>query len=405
MTKLQKIALFSLLVLVALLVYVEATKPQPINWFESYSRMDKIPFGTYVLHDLLNEKLDENFIETNRPPFEVLADTSVQGTYFFTNNYISIYGDELDKLLRWTEKGNTLFIASNSFSRELLDTLSLKEDRQYSINTLGTQPMLELVNENLKINKPYLIERDLSIGSFSELDTLTHIVLGNTEVYHDTLKLKDPKPNFIKAPFGKGYIFLHLQPEVFTNYFLLEKDNVEYTEGVLAYINSSDNFYWDNHYKSGKPIETSPLYILLNNKNLKWAYYFMLIGALLFVLFEGKRKQRKIPVVIPPANKTYEYTRTIAGMYYDQKDHKAIAEKQIALFMEYIRTRLRIPTEQINTRFFTQVAARSGNTPEDTKALFTFMEQIQHSSTIAPETLLKLNKEITTYKNITDGKS
>jgi len=405
MTKLQKIVLFSLLGLLALLVYVEATKPQPINWFQSYSRVDKIPYGTYVLHDLLDEKLDDNFIEMNRPPFEVLTDSSLRGTYFFVNNYISIYGDELNKLLSWTEKGNTVFIASHSFSRELLDTLSLQEERQYSINTMGTQPMLELVNENLKTNKPYLLERDLSIGNFYELDTLNQIVLGQTEVYNDTLKINDPKPNFIKAPFGKGFIYLHLQPEVFTNYFLLEKDNVSYTEGVLSYINSQGKFYWDNHYKSGKPIETSPLYILLNNKYLKWAYYFMLIGALLFVLFEGKRKQRKIPIVVPPANKTFEYTRTIAGMYYEQKDYKTIAEKQIALFMEYIRTRLRIPTEHINTRFFSQVAARSGNTPEDTKALFTFMEQIQHTPTLAPETLLKLNREITTYKQKTDGKS
>jgi hypothetical protein len=405
MTKLQKIVLFSLLILVALLVYVEATKPQPINWFQSYSRMDKIPLGTFVLHDLLNEKLDENFIETNRPPFEIIADPSLKGTYFFVNNYVIIDGDELDKLLSWTEKGNTLFIASHSFSKKMLDTLSLEMDAHYSVNTIGTKPMVELVNTNLRAEIPYLIERNLDIRIFNELDTLTQKILGQTEVYNDTLQIKKPKPNFIKAPFGEGTIFLHSQPEVFTNYFLLEKNNIVYTEGVLAYINPQEKFYWDNHYKSGKPIETSPLYILLNNKYLKWAYYFMLIGALLFVLFEGKRKQRRIPIVTPPSNKTFEYTRTIAGMYYDQKDYKSIAEKQIALFMEYIRTRFRIPTEQINTRFFNQVAARSGNTLEDTKALFIFLEQVQHQPEITPEILLKLNREITTYKQKTDGKS
>ena len=63
MTKLQKITLCSLLLLMAVLVYVEATKPQPVNWFQSYSRADKIPFGTYVLHHLLTEKLGTQFIE------------------------------------------------------------------------------------------------------------------------------------------------------------------------------------------------------------------------------------------------------------------------------------------------------------------------------------------------------
>lgn len=405
MTKLQKIVLFSLLGLVALLVYVEATKPQPVNWFQSYSRMDKIPFGTYVLHDLLSEKLAEKFIEINRPPFEALSDTTLKGTYFFVNNRVDLNGDELEKLLTWTDKGNTVFIASHILSSKLLDTLSLDIETQYRMNSLGTKPMLELVNKNLKTSTPFVIERDLEIRTFYEIDTLTQTVLGQSEVFNDTLQLKAPYPNFIKAPFGKGQLMLHLQPEVFTNYFLLENENLNYTEGVLAYINTQENLYWDNHYKSGKPIETSPLYILLNNKYLKWAYYFMLIGALVFVLFEGKRKQRSIPIVTPPVNQTYEYTRTIAGMYYDQRDYKAIATKQIILFMEYIRTRLRIPTENVNTRFFKAVAARSGNTLEDTTALFTFFEQIQHQEEVSPETLLKLNKNITTYKQKTDGKS
>ena len=110
MTKLQKIVLFSLLLLVALLVYAEATKKQPISWYPSYSRVDKIPFGTYVLHDLLRDKLDETFIEQNRPPFEVLEDTTLTGTYFFVNNWLSIDRTEMDRLLAWAEKGNTIFL-------------------------------------------------------------------------------------------------------------------------------------------------------------------------------------------------------------------------------------------------------------------------------------------------------
>lgn len=405
MTKLQKIVLFSLLLLVALLVYAEATKKQPISWYPSYSRVDKIPFGTYVLHDLLRDKLDETFIEQNRPPFEVLEDTTLTGTYFFVNNWLSIDRTEMDRLLAWAEKGNTIFLSANSFNARLLDTLSLEMGTAYRLSNLTTEPVLELANENLKAEQPYHISRDLTIRHFTDLDTLSQTVLGVVDTYADSLFLADPKPNFIKAPFGDGLIYLHAQPEIFTNYFLLENDNSRYTEGVLAYINTAAPFYWDNHYKSGKPIQTNPLHILLNNRYLRWAYYFMLIGAVLFVLFEGKRKQRVVPVVTLPANKTFEYTRTIAGMYWDQKDYKAIADKQIILFMEYIRTRLRLPTETINNRFIKSVAARSGNTEEDTKALFTFMEQIQNSEKITPEILSKLNSKITTYKNKTDGKS
>ena len=146
MTKLQKIVVFTLLGLVSLLVYVEATKPQPINWFQSYSRVDKIPFGTYVLHDLLSEKVAGNFIEINRPPFEAVSDSALQGTYFFVNNYVGINGDEMDRLLSWVEEGNTLFIASHGYSYELEDTLSLETTTVYNINAIGSQPLLELTN-------------------------------------------------------------------------------------------------------------------------------------------------------------------------------------------------------------------------------------------------------------------
>lgn len=405
MTKLQKIALFAMVLLVALLVFVEATRPQPVNWFQSYSRVDKIPLGTYVLHDLLREKLQDRFIEKDRPPFEVLSDTTLSGTYFFVNGYVNFDETELKSLLQWTEKGNTLFVASHSFSRKMLDTLSLELSTAYLLDNTRTQPMVELVNKNLKTAQPYHIERDLLIRQFSKIDTTSNTVIGVSQAFEDTVEITDPKINFIKVPFGDGTILLHTQPEVFSNYFLLEKNNAAYIEGVLSYVKTTQNFYWDNHYKSGNPIQLSPLHILLNNKHLKWGYYFMLIGALLFVLFEGKRKQRNIPIVTPPSNKTYEYTRTIAGMYYDQKDYKAIAEKQIILFLEYIRTRLRIPTETINKRFFKQVAARSGNTLEDTQELFALIENVQHTSKPTADQIMNLTQEINTYKHYTDGKS
>jgi len=103
-------------------------------------------------------------------------------------------------------------------------------------------------------------------------------------------------------------------------------------------------------------------------------------------------------------NKTYEYTRTISGMYIDKKENHEIAKKQIVLFLEFVRTRLRVPTDHINTRFFSSVAARSGNTVEDTKNLFTFIEKVEHQETTSETELIKLYKDITSFKEKIDGK-
>lgn len=405
MTKLQKIGFLGLLLMVAALVYLEATKPQPINWFPSYHSEDKIPLGTYVLHELLENRLQDTLEKVIQTPFEKLKDTTVAGTYLFINDRLLLDRTEVARLYQWVEKGNTAFLSATYHSGDLLDTLQLEMQNAWLPNRIGTQPMLNLINKKLASETPYHIERDLIVRYFKEIDTLHQTVLGVSQAYNDSVKISSPKVNFIEAPVGKGTFYIHSQPEIFSNYFLLSEKNAVHTENVLSYINNTERLYWDSYYKSGKRVNISPLYILFNNKYLKWAYYFVLIGTVLFVLFEGKRKQRSIPIVKPLTNKTFEYTRTISGMYLDKRESHEIAKKQIVLFFEFIRTRLRIPTEIMNSRFFNAVASRSGNTVEDTKKLFTFIEKVQNQQFTSQEELLQLNKEITLYKKKLDGKS
>ncbi|PKA83845.1 uncharacterized protein DUF4350 [Ulvibacter sp. MAR_2010_11] len=391
--------------MVGALVYLEATKPVPVNWFPSYHSDDKIPLGTFVMYNLLEDRLQSDLHDVTQSPFEKLQDSGLKGTYLFINNQLNFEEAEMERLLNWVSKGNTAFLSANYHSRVLLDTLQLEMQNAWIPSRLGTKPMLQLVNSNFKEEKPYHIPRDFPVRYFKEIDTLSHTVLGVSQAFNDTLEITKPLVNFIKAPVGKGAFYIHNQPEIFSNYFLLSENNATHTQNVLSYINNDTTIFWDKHYKSGKRVNLSPLYLIFNNKYLKWAYYFVLLGTFLFVLFEGKRKQRSIPIIKPLTNKTYEYTRTIAGMYLDKRENHEIAQKQIALFFEFIRTRLRISTEQLNTRFFTAVAARSGNTVEDTKNLFTFIEKIKHQATTSQEELLKLNNEITSYKKKIDGKS
>ncbi|HRI30298.1 MAG TPA: DUF4350 domain-containing protein, partial [Candidatus Kapabacteria bacterium] len=42
--------LFSLLIIATIAEY---SRPKPLNWEGSYSRYDKIPYGTKIFHDIL----------------------------------------------------------------------------------------------------------------------------------------------------------------------------------------------------------------------------------------------------------------------------------------------------------------------------------------------------------------
>jgi cation transport regulator ChaC len=123
----------------------------------------------------------------------------------------------------------------------------------------------------------------------------------------------------------------------------------------------------------------------------------MLIGLLLFILFEAKRRQRIIPVIKPLANTTLEFVRTISNMYWQARDHKAIAEKKIVFFIDQVRQRYYLPHE-INTVFIELLAKKSGQSLDETQKLFALIAMIQNSNSLAERTLWELNKELEKYK-------
>ena len=383
---------------------LEYNKPKQINWFPSYVSHHKIPYGTYVLNELMEGFFPSRVSQIHKPPFELLSrNDTVQGTYFFVNESITFEEAELNALLDWTSKGNSVFIASNSFEGRLLDTLNLEQTSLYNESELKPQFYHQLVNPNLK-SKTVAFEKDYYTMVFDKIDTLNTLVLGEVYVHSDSTDVIEKHINMIKQPFGEGEIILSTFPKAFTNYFILKDENRNYTAGLLSYLGTEGQLLVDNFHKSGKSFYTSPMYLFLNTKEFKWAYYLALIGALIYVIFEGKRKQRAISVVTPLKNQTLAFTRTIANMYYENKEQQQITQHKIAYFLEYIRTRLHLPTQQLDTSFLRTLAVRSNNSLEDVEALFRLIEKLQSKSQITDMELQDLNKKIEVFKAHVDGK-
>jgi len=395
MGKSYKIILAVLLVLLAALVFLEANQKDPLNWFPSYSTKDKIPLGTYVFFESLNEKLKVE--EVNIPPFEFLKDSTSKGTYFFLNGSVGIDKTETNRLLNWVQKGNTAIISANGISLALLDTLQITTNSKIRTNGLDNFPAFNFTNPNLKSEYYYEFDHDQPLSYFDSLNGTQQKVLGFGKLKDDSKKPKDSLANFIESKFGNGKFLLHTSPQAFSNYFMLKDKNFEYAEKFLAYIDVNSTIYWDNHYKNGKTINTSPLYILLGNKYLKWAYYFVLIAAVLFVFFEGKRKQKPIKIVNPLRNQTYDYTRTIAGMYLDNKEYRTIYNKMTLQFFDYLKKELKVDVEK-QKNHQELLADRTQNSSEEIKELFSTIKETQVKTSITKKDIEKLNRLIIQFK-------
>ncbi len=394
MNNTYKIALGLFLLLIISLAWLESTEPEPINWTPSFTAKDKIPLGAFVFYENL-KATHGNIEDINIPPYEYLNSSPGMGTYFFLNNLVTFDKKELEDLLNWVADGNRLFISAYGFGNHLADTLSLETASHISTDGFTSRPNLNLVNSGLQLAKAAEFDHDLPAIYFKEIDTSKTVVLGTAQ-FED--KEASKKVNFIKTGFGNGEIFLHTTPQAFSNYFLLKNDNYKYTEALLAYL-EGNTILWDAYYKSGKSFFTSPLYILLNNRALKWAYYFILIASIIFILFEGKRKQRAIPVIDPPANRSFEFTETISSLYLEQQKFHELGLKKIALFMEFIRTHYRLDTSEINEQFYKDLSIKSEKSIEDAKNLFDFMQDFQQNKENNKQDFFQLAKQINTFKN------
>lgn len=391
-----KIIFGGFLLLVLFLTYLEASEPEPVNWNPSYMETDKIALGSFVFYELWEEAFRGEIEKTNIPPFEFLTGEQ-EGTYFFLNNYLNFDDAELEKLLSWVDDGNTLFLSSGYFSENLLDTLNLEVGTRVPGLDFTSMPRIGLVHPELRSREQYVFDHETELRYFHKTDSLSQTILGVANL----TEFSDPAealPNFIRSEFGNGTIYLHSTPQAFSNYFLLREENYRYAEDVMAYINPGATIYWDKYYKSGKTFYTSSLYILLGNKALKWAYYFLIAGAVLFIIFEGKRKQRAVQVVDPLKNQTFEYSKTIADLYVEQKKYKELAEKKIEHFYDHIRRHYRIDTSEINEKFYRDLAAKSNNTVENTKGIFLLFRQIQEKTEITKVELQELNDKIASFK-------
>ena len=376
-------------------MFYEYSKPKPLNWYPSYAKKHKIPYGTNVLRNELGTLFPSVEIEDVKiPPYIFLGDSSKQGTYVFIDHAVNFGDAEFMRMLKFVERGNDIFLSTHG---AMIDTLNL-ETQSLITSNLDEKVFFKMTNKNFP-SKEYSFDRKFINQVFTEIDTLRTTVLGKTGYIDKNGERTEEGINFIKYSFGEGNFYFYTFPELFTNYYLLKENNNQHTAAVLSYIDDTKKIYWDEYYKTGKTKMTSPMHFLLSNPSLKWAYYLVLLGLLFFVVFEGKRKQRYIPIITPLKNQTLAFTRTIANMYYEKSEHKNIAEHKISYLLDFIRMKLRIPTNKIDTIFYKYVASRSGNSIEDIEKLFDYCNQIHLRNTVTKEELLKLNTLIEDFKN------
>jgi hypothetical protein len=251
------------------------------------------------------------------------------------------------------------------------------------------------------------VEEDLPISWMDEYN-MSEIVLHEFSL--------DGYAVLVEIKYGKGSLFIHTNPYVFTNLALLFEINVEHAEKMLSlfpdltlvtlereyspmnFSSSTGEGNGDSDGNSGK--KTSPLQFILSVPALAWAYYLMLAGVFLFLFFYLKRRFRPIPAKEKISNNTMDFAQTLTQLYYQSGRHQTIIQHKERLFYAFVRDRYFMNAHKKDEQAIRMLSLKSGISEEHIKGMINTFDQLSPKIEIIQQELFDLqSKTDYFYKN------
>ncbi|MES2704445.1 MAG: DUF4350 domain-containing protein [Bacteroidota bacterium] len=226
---------------------------------------------------------------------------------------------------------------------------------------------------------------ETTADSSNEQDTYTAEAAGPP--VPDTLGYTDGELNFVRYSAGEGHITLHAAPLVLSNYFLLQPGNERYLTGIWRTLpDDLTRVYWNDYFKRSS--EVSSLEVLWRYPSTRLALQLGILALIIFVLFEGKRKQKIIPIVAPVKNDSVSFVETVGRLYYNKGNHSNLAEKMVQQYLEWVRLHYMLNTNLLNDQFIHQLTIRSGEPERTVRALVEMIHEVRLRSVPIDEAYL-----------------
>ncbi|MDR0845786.1 MAG: DUF4350 domain-containing protein, partial [Tannerella sp.] len=276
--------------------------------------------------------------------------------FLVTENSVGFAAVDVASLLRLLERGHKVMLCLNSFPQLLCDSLCFTEQHDryyYSIDRyvrdgMGRDSLL-FGTDSLSPEQVYLVYPQVHPIYFKE-----GYASSSSPLWDDDKLIKEEKkrircdsmetlvrngqgePVAMRLYMGAGELFLVGTPLMFTNYGLLDEGNASYPFRLLSYMKGLPVIRLEA-YGIVEDVSHSPLRYLLIQPSLRWAVYMATVTLLLCMIFTARRRQRVIPVALPPANESLRFTQLIGNLYYQKKDCKDILSKKYLYFCAEVK--------------------------------------------------------------------
>jgi hypothetical protein len=404
-SRIYMLLLGTFLVLVFLYEYMS---PHEFVWRPTFDKNDKEPFGCYVFDDVVSSSVN-SYTVTDKTFYRIVEEDSASSprAFLIAENNLSFNGTDIEYLYKLLHAGNQVMICEEYFPHTLEDTLGFRVEYDSYL-----PPMIRYINEDRKrdsiffgkdtLNPEYIYEvypqmhpvyiiagkinftyneDSVTVVADSVAGTGNSMEESNREpavkispMTCDSIEVlawnKKNKPLVIRTFIGKGELFLVSTPLMFTNYGILDGNNASYAFRLLSCMKDKPltriEAYGNHSEKAG-----TPLRYVLSKPPLRWAVYSILMLLILFMVFTARRRQRVIPLVKPPVNRTFDFMQLVSNLYYQKhENHEMLKMKHLYFCAEVKRlTGVDLQENVPGENAFTRLSEKTGTDTDSIRAL------------------------------------
>lgn len=396
--------LFAMLVLFVLFCLLQVNLPKKFVWSPTFSHVDKQPLGCFVFDSVLTQSLPNGYHVTKKTFFQLdqehakekisvlmvvdqqdlkqldvkyLCNIARRGgkvmvvassSFDDGRNADTVVVDELERTFKVKIEDGIYFSLRGILSglkahdNDMYDTIYWN-NRETMYAAQSYRMFYNMVGGTLFVDSVPKVKRlaytlstagydykydSLYVGDFTRFDTIVDKKERIERI--DTFAIKKV-PAAVSVPYGKGEVIFVSSPLLFTNYGMLEGNTSVYIFRLMSYLADLPVYRTEAYVKTDAMLvaEQSPFREFIKRPPLRWALYLALLGVALFMIFTARRRQRVIPIISKPANRSLEFIQLIGTLYYQRKDHVDLVRKKFKLFAEELRKTAGVDISDVNT--------------------------------------------------------
>lgn len=425
-----------MLVLFVLFSLLQVNLPKKFVWSPTFSHVDKQPLGCFVFDSVLTQSLPNGYHVTKKTFFQLdqehakekisvlmvvdqqdLKQLDVKylcniarrggkvmvvasGSFDDGRNADTVVVDELERTFKVRIEDGTYFslrgilAGLKAHDNDMYDTIYWN-NRETMYAAQPYRMFYNMVGGTLFVDSVPKVKRlaytlstagydykhdSLYVGDFTGFDTIVDEKERIERI--DTFAIKKV-PTAVSVPYGKGEVIFVSSPLLFTNYGMLEGNTFVYIFRLMSYLADLPVYRTEAYVKTDAMLvaEQSPFREFIKRPPLRWALYLALLGVVLFMIFTARRRQRVIPIISKPANRSLEFIQLIGTLYYQRKDHVDLVRKKFKLFAEELRKTAGVDISDVNTddREYLLLAEKTGMNSDRLKKVIRQIRLVLHS--------------------------